>query len=238
VPTADVMPANKGSVLFHFVNADDNTLGYKDTGYGVAYGISKNIEASFVRVNTSPTDSLISGLDLNTNIISFKYQFGGAKTGMSGLRMPKLSVPKMPEGASRITYAAGLTYYSMGSTAVAGGDGKVTRLYAVGSTGYDKGKVHVGIYTQSGNLLDDTDYDGIGFMGGIEWPLSIGFGGGKDPAESMSLVAEFDSKAYYLGTYRTPSIGLRYNTGMFSLTAGVLDATKTRTFSAGGTYNF
>jgi hypothetical protein len=118
----------------------------------------------------------------------------------------------------------------------AGADSKVNRFFLTGSSDFAPGKAHIALYTQSGDILDDTDYEGFGWMAGYEYPLSMG----KDDSimSQLSILLEYDDKPFYLGTTESASVSIRYRLPQMSLSIGMLDVSNTNIFNIGGSYQF
>jgi hypothetical protein len=112
---------------------------------------------------------------------------------------------------------------------------KASRFFAVGTAHMDKGTGHLGIFTQSGNMVSNSVYRGFGVTGGYEYPISTG----KASGEQTDAVLEFDTKSLYLDTYRTVNLGLRFsfaNAGQITL--AVADIKGTNAVVLTGGYNF
>lgn len=241
IPTADVVRKGDGSVHFSYIDAEDEVrLLYKDFAFGVTYGIDDDIEVSYSHLNTD-YDAIRLGtgttVNSNTHIFSFKYQTNYFKA-------PSFLTSNVTE--SRL--ALGLRYYdiSMNINSSVLGDlcslagescsSDATRVFAVLSGKYSMGTGHLGVYYQTGDLVDDTEYDGFGFLAGAEYIV-----GGKDNSliNRLSVIGEYDHQAFYLGTSRTPSIGLRYYFAESShVTLNLLDVTDTAVMNIEGAYGF
>jgi len=204
IPTADSIPERHGNVHFVYADSDNDNLDKTLTGIGLGYGISENMEIAYTNLNMDYTYSG-SGYssDMTFHVLSFKFQF------------PHTDTPSfISTSVSEARYAAGLNYFSadMDDDDSSGDDGgdSAYRLFAVATGKYTMGTGHLGVFFQTGELLDNTDYDGFGIIAGIEYP----FGSRnqeKSLADTMSLILEYDSKALSTQTMQTPSIGLRYN---------------------------
>lgn len=241
IPTADVIRKGNGSVHFTYLDAEDEVrLLYKDLGFGVTYGLDDDIEVAYTYLNTDyNAQKLGTGItvDSNTHVFSFKYQ-------TNYFRAPSFLTNNVTE--SRL--ALGLRYYDISMNINSSGLGDLcnlsgsscssdaTRVFAVMTGKYSMGTGHLGIYYQTGDLIDNTDYDGFGFLAGAEYIIG---GKNNDATNRLSVLGEYDHQAFYLGTSRTPSIGLRYYFDESShVTLNVLDITDTAVFNVEGAYGF
>lgn len=240
IPTADVIRKGDGSVHFNYLDAEDEKrLMYKDLGFGITYGIDDDIEIAYTFLNTDydtrQTSNTVTA-EADTHIFSFKYQ-------TNYFRAPAFLTSNVTE--SRL--ALGLKYFDKSTSVNFGGvdlcalsgdscSSDATRAFAVITGKYSMGAGHLGIYYQSGDMVDDSYYDGFGFFAGAEYIL-----GGKDNSfiNRLSVLGEYDHKAFYLGTARTPSIGLRYYFQESShITLNLLDVSDTTVMNVEGAYGF
>lgn len=240
IPTADVIRKGDGSVHFNYMDAEDEKrLMYKDLGFGVTYGIDDDIEIAYTFLNTDYDTRQISNNvtgEADTHIFSFKYQ-------TNYFRAPSFLTSNVTE--SRL--ALGLKYFDSsisvnsagGNLCTMSGDScssEATRVFAVMTGKYSMGAGHLGIYYQTGDMVDDSYYDGFSFFAGAEYIV-----GGKDNSfiNRISVLGEYDHKAFYLGTARTPSLGLRYYFQESShITLNLMDVTDTAIMNIEGAYGF
>ncbi|HOO57136.1 MAG TPA: hypothetical protein PLN69_09955 [bacterium] len=234
MPSANVTDDKHGSAQLYYANSSDEDYSFKkDAGIGFTYGFNGNIEMAYTYLSSEiSAPSGIAGLeDISgtTNILSLKYQ------------MPNSSVPSfLKSKLSKIKYAVGLNYTNKDATetvynTTVGVTGNATRFFAVATSEYNAIIGHAGLYAQTGDLAND-DHDGIGIMGGLEYPLNRGLDAELD---QMSIMLEADSKAYYLGTYRTVSLGLRYVMPKYGyLSLAVSDITSANILVFEGSYLF
>ncbi|MFA6448568.1 MAG: hypothetical protein WCX65_03785 [bacterium] len=231
IPSANVQPAGKITGMVAYASASDENNDFTDTGFGVNYGFSGDMEAAFMYVANSynmPGQTNLS-LDGNTSILSLKYQ------------LPQTKPPSFIKQVKEARFAAGLQFFSMkidakSNTFSASVTGKATRLYAVGTGVISKGTGHLGIFTQNGDLVNDSDNKGLGLMAGYEYPLASG---SKSAMDQMTLLFELDSKSIYLDTYRTLSLGLRYAlSDAGHVTLSVADITSAKAITLSGAYSF
>jgi len=232
VPSGNIASNGKGTGFFTYANSSDKNNDFRDTGFGINYGFGGDIEVSFARINTDyGGDDLMVGesMTADTNVFSFKFQ------------LPHTKAPSFVKNVSEVRYGIGLQYYNVKTTDTwreysESEKWKATRFFAVGTGEFMSGIGHFGVYSQTGDLVDDTDYSGFGVMGGFEYPLARG---GKSSFDGMSLLLEADSKALYLDTLKTLSLGLRYtlaDRGQISLS--IADITSTKALLLNGGYNF
>ncbi len=222
-PSANTNLKNSGAALIYFSNSSEKRNEQRDSGIGYNYS-SGDVEAAFMYIKNDITSNSVS-YDGNSTAFSFKFQ------------LPMSKPPSFLKKFTDIRYAAGLQYFNESIEDASGNDlgGKVNRFFAVATTSFMRGFANFALYTQTGDLLEDSDYKGIGIMGSYEYPLAFG----DKNKEQMSLIFEGDSKAFYLNTYRTLSIGLRYSIneiGCLGLT--LADIGSTNTFAFTGNYSF
>jgi len=231
-PTADSMPNGRGAVHLLYAGSDDELLGFQDTGIGFTYGLAGNVEIAYTHISSdldAPPTLGGASFDSSAGSFSLKYQLGMTDTIMSS-------------STTESRYALGFQYYSKSDSTFFTSSSResgtnATRLFAISSHKYSMGVGHLGLYYQSGDLLDDTSYSGVGFTGGIEYAFGDSVGGAL--SDTMSFILEYDSKAFYLGTYQTPSIGLRYNfRRMGHVTLGIMDVSDSSVLLINGAYDF
>jgi hypothetical protein len=231
IPSGNVNPANKFSALLAYANSSDKTNGFTNTGFGINYGVSGDMEFSYMYLSNSNKNSLNTSSSKqkgNTSVMSFKYQ------------LPFTTPPSFIKQVKDVRIGVGAQIFnrktnsdsSAGSTS---SNTKATRIYAVGTSKIMKGFGHLGIYDQTGDMVAGTDNKGLGFMGGYEYPLARG---AKSPLEQMTLFLELDSKSLYLNTYKTLSLGLRYGFSSGQIGLSMVDITSTQALVMSGGYNF
>ncbi len=229
IPTANVVSNGKGTGFLTYASSSDKDNDFKDTGFGINYGFGGDIEVALARVSTDyGGDYLIDGESMTgeTNVFSFKFQ------------LPRTKAPSFLKNAGEARYAVGLQYFNVKISDEYSDSEKwkATRFFAVGTGEFMGGIGHFGVYSQTGDYVDDTDYQGIGVMGGFEYPLARGE---KSAMEGMSLLAEIDSKTMYIDALKSLSLGLRYTfaqRGHVSLSIADITSTKALLFNGG--YNF
>ncbi len=200
-PSANTLPGGRGAVGLVYADFSNEGYNFSDAGISVSYGLSGDIElaAAYVSRDISTGDDDISS-DATLTAISFKY------------RLPHTKPPSFFKSDFReVRYAVGAQMFSVDYTTTAWGvsesyDAKANRVFAVATGDYKERFIgHFGIYAQSGDLSDDDD--GFGFIGGAEYLFN------RDESslmEKMSVLLEYDHKAFYLGTAKTLTLGFKY----------------------------
>ncbi len=234
-PNADVLPKNKGVAHLFYVKADDDDKLFTDFGVGVTYGLSANIELAYTRISTEldVPDTVSSNIsaDSSSSVMSLKYQFANTKP-----------FSLVSANISEMRYAAVLQYYDQ-KISVTGlsedeTNGGTTRVAGVATGKYTLGSGTAALYYQTGDMVDDTDFSGVGLYAGIDCPLAMALPSAR-VKDVMSLVAEYDSKAYYIGSMNALSFGFRYAyRSIGTMTLSVSDITGSKIIGLKGTYNF
>jgi hypothetical protein len=200
-PTANTLPGGRGGAGLVYADFSNEDYNFSDAGVSVSYGLSGDIElaAAYVSRDISTGDADISS-DATLTALSFKY------------RLPHTKPPAFfKKEFKEVRYAVGAQMFSYDYTTTAWGvsqsyDANANRVFAVATGDYKSRFVtHFGIYAQSGDLSDDED--GFGFMGGAEYLFN------RDESslmEKMSVLLEYDHKAFYLGTAKTLTLGFKY----------------------------
>jgi hypothetical protein len=225
IPTANIGQKSSGTGLFYYSSSSEESNDFKNTGIGYSH-TSGDTEAAFMYIKSDITSNAVDSVSGNTTAFSFKFQF------------PQTKPPTFLKTLENIRYAAGIQYFSENTKDSSGvkTGGKASRFFAVASTEIMRGTGSFGLYAQNGDMITDTDYKGMGFMGSFEYPLGFGT---KNGQEQMTLILEGDTKAFYLGTYRTLSVGLRYafsENGHIALS--MADVGSTNTIALTGGYSF
>jgi hypothetical protein len=233
-PSANTIANDTGSLMLYYskYNKDsDDDFDMKSTGAGFAYNLGGDIEGSFMYISTkmdsNSNASDASDANFNTNILSFKYQ-------MKNTEPPGFLAKNVKE----VRYAAGFQYFmydtSDAATASEDSGSNVNRFFLVGTGKLSGAYVNAGVYYQGGDLDDDNE--GLGVMGSAEFPLIKDT---QSEIDQLTGIVELDQKAFYTGTYRTLSLGLRYTFAKSShIKLAVADVTSSQMLVLNGVFNF
>lgn len=237
LPTADTFKKSAGSAHFIYASADSDDTMFTDLGFGVTYGLGDDIEVAFTMLNSELEANMPlpagAQTDRKSNIFSFKYQLKNTQP-----------ISFFADNVKEARYALGLQFHDTDDVSVPGRDtssgvesgSSVTRLFGVMTGEYSSGIGHLGLFYQTGDVVDDTDFDGLGITVGVEYPLRKSIGSAED---NMSVLFEFDTKAFYIGKTGAPSLGLRYrfmNRGHATL--AIVDVADSAMLTINGAYDF